>query len=211
VIASFLEGLPNWTNYEVLPGSAICFHGCDRSVGEALINQNQEQKHLLPSVNDYDWLGTGIYFWELNPLRALQFAEERAQGGKNSRGTIQNPFVVGAVINPSRTLNLADAGALLQVKRAYNVLRRTSELNGQTLPSNGSGLRARRLDCLVFNLLHELREAEGLPAYDSVRGLFWEGDELYPGAGMREADHVQICVRNPNRILGYFGPIENGS
>jgi hypothetical protein len=29
-----------------------------------------------PSNNDYDWLGPGIYFWEANPLRGLEFAEE---------------------------------------------------------------------------------------------------------------------------------------
>jgi hypothetical protein len=29
---------------------------------------------------------------------------------------------------------------------------------------------------------------------------------LYPGAAVRALDHVQICVRNPARILGYFLP-----
>ncbi len=198
---------PDWSNYEIASGLVIGFHGCDRSLGEALIRR--ERKHLLLSRNDYDWLGTGIYFWEGNALRALQFAEERARGGKNSRGTIQDPFVLGALINPGRTLNLADSGALAGVRRAFEFLSGTSAANGQTPPSNGRGLRARRLDCLVFNLLHQLREAEGLPPYDTVRGLFFEGDELYPGAGMREANHVQICVRNPNRILAYFDPIEN--
>jgi hypothetical protein len=53
-----------------------------------------QETHLRPSDNPYDWLGTGIYFWEANPLRALQFAQERAQVGKNSRGPIQNPFVL---------------------------------------------------------------------------------------------------------------------
>ena len=41
----------------------IGFHGCDRSVVEKVIN-----------TNDYDWLGSGIYFWENNEERAWQWA-----------------------------------------------------------------------------------------------------------------------------------------
>jgi|GEM_PF-72246 hypothetical protein len=44
--------------------------------------------------------------------------------------------------------------------------------------------------------------------YDSVRGVFWEGEELYPGAGFLEKNHIQICVRNPNCIKGFFLPRE---
>lgn len=193
--------------YESAPSFVLGFHGCDATVGEALIRGEQSQ--LLPSRNDYDWLGEGIYFWENNPRRALQFAQERMQGGKNSRGNIQTPFILGAIINLGRTLNLADASALAQVKDTYTSLAETTRMNGGSLPTNGRDLRARRLDCLVFNLLHQLRENEDLPSYDSVRGLFFEGDELFPGSGLRAANHVQICVRNPNCILGYFRPIEN--
>ena len=41
----------------------IGFHGCDRSVVEKVI-----------STNDYDWLESGIYFWENNEERAWQWA-----------------------------------------------------------------------------------------------------------------------------------------
>ncbi len=30
-----------------------------------------------PSDNDYDWLGPGIYFWESNWARGLEFASEQ--------------------------------------------------------------------------------------------------------------------------------------
>ena len=49
---------------------------------------------------------------------------------------------------------------------------------------------------------------EQKPAFDSIRGVFFEGDELYPGAGFKEKDHIQICIRNPNCIKGYFLPRE---
>jgi len=35
---------------------------------------------------------------------------------------------------------------------------------------------------------------------------FWEGNELYPNAGFRKKNHIQICIRNPNCIKGYFLP-----
>lgn len=44
--------------------------------------------------------------------------------------------------------------------------------------------------------------------YDSVRGVFFEGKRLYPGAGFSEKDHIQLCIRNPNCIKGFFLPRE---
>ena len=45
-------------------------------------------------------------------------------------------------------------------------------------------------------------------AYDSVRGIFFEGGPIYPGSGILDKSHIQICVRNPNCIKGYFAPKE---
>lgn len=39
---------------------------------------------------------------------------------------------------------------------------------------------------------------------DTVRGMFPEGNELYKGAGFRSKNHIQLCVVNPNSIIGYF-------
>lgn len=99
-----------WANYEFLPSPIIGLHGCDQSIGEAILGD--EIEHLAPSLNDYDWLGSGIYFWEGNPQRAFQFALERARGGRNSRGEIVKPFVLGATLNLKRCLNLADSSAI---------------------------------------------------------------------------------------------------
>jgi hypothetical protein len=51
------------------------YHGCDRRVGERLLAGTA----FKPSNNDYDWIGPGIYFWEANPLRGLEFAEEASK------------------------------------------------------------------------------------------------------------------------------------
>ena len=39
----------------------IGFHGCDESVVRKVVNGEED---LIPSTNDYDWLGNGIYFYE---------------------------------------------------------------------------------------------------------------------------------------------------
>src|SRR5271155_2352654 len=67
------------TSLHRLSSFILGYHGCDRKVGERLL----EGAAFKPSDNDYDWLGPGIYFWEANPRRALEFATETA----NRKGT----------------------------------------------------------------------------------------------------------------------------
>jgi hypothetical protein len=47
--------------------------------------------------------------------------------------------------------------------------------------------------------------------FDTVRGMFPEGDALYEGAGFRAKNHIQLCVVNPNSIIGYFGEKKSNS
>jgi len=42
--------------------------------------------------------------------------------------------------------------------------------------------------------------------FDSTRGVFTEGGPIFPGAGILEKSHIQICIRNPNCIKGFFLP-----
>jgi hypothetical protein len=67
-------------------------------------------------------------------------------------------------------------------------------------------LRARYLDKAVFETLHKLRQNEGESPFETIRAFFVEGEPLYESAGLRSLDHVQICVRQPNNIIGYFLP-----
>ena len=54
--------------------------------------------------------------------------------------------------------------------------------------------------------LHLQRKLNSLAEFDSVRGVFVEGNPLYEGAGFHHKNHIQICIRNPNCIKGYFLP-----
>lgn len=60
----------------------------------------------------------------------------------------------------------------------------------------------RKLDCAVIEGIHSVHKK----SFDTTRGVFWEGDFPYKTAGFREKNHIQICVRNPNCIKGYFIP-----
>ena len=92
-------------------------------------------------------------------------------------------------------------------------LKESCILAGVDMPINKDPLKIsskdrilRKLDCAVITTLHKLTQNAGLPPYDSVRGVFWEGEELYPGAGFREKNHIQIAIINPNCIKGFFLP-----
>jgi hypothetical protein len=63
----------------------------------------------------------------------------------------------------------------------------------------------RDLDCAVLNFALRDEESSGLGA-QTVRGVFVEGEAAYPGAEIYVKTHVQIAVRDPSCILGYFLP-----
>ena len=180
------------------------YHGCDRSVGEGLLSGN---KSFSASKNIYDWLGHGIYFWENNPQRALEWARSQARRPKSK---IKDPFAVGAIIDLGNCLDLTESASLEVLREGYQSLSQIWKLAGLSLPENSRAREAdddllyRNLDCAVINHVHETREEGGLESFDTVRGAFPEGDELYPGAGIKAKTHIQIAVTNPVNIKGIF-------
>ena len=62
----------------------------------------------------------------------------------------------------------------------------------------------RFLDCAVLRRLHEIIEDSGSTPVDTVRGVFQEGPEAYPGSAFREKTHIQIAVTNPDCIKAVF-------
>ena len=192
--------------YSTRSGLVLGFHGCDESVAMKVLTG---EEFLKKSVNSYDWLGHGIYFWENSPSRAMEFAEHLQKFPDRSKGKMTKPAVIGAVIDLGFCLDLLDFGNLQTLKTAYRLLLSTSNISD--LPENkyigGMGdLLLRELDCAVIETLHTSIEDLHKPPFDSIRGVFYEGEELYPNAGFREKDHIQICVRNPNCIKGFFIP-----
>ena len=194
--------------YSIRSGLILGFHGCDRSVAQKVLNG---ENMLKSSANKYDWLGSGIYFWENSPARALEFAEHLRQNPQKSKGTITEPAVIGAVIHLGFCLDLLDYANLLLLKESYDTMlayNKTSFLPQNKNVKGFEGLLLRELDCAVIETLHTLRAVYEQSPFDSVRGMFSEGKEIYPNAGFRDKDHIQICIRNPNCIKGFFLPRE---
>lgn len=169
--------------YQRLPGWVLGFHGTAAETARKILNS--QTTHLRPSRNDYDWLGSGIYFWENDPERARSFINEKMR----REGDAREAAVIGAVIDLGFCMNLMDRPALLELRAAHDDLLR------------------RYLDKAVFDHVHKLRDRGRLSPYQTVRSPFLEGKPLYANTFFRQKTHIQIAVRDPGAcIKGYFLP-----
>lgn len=186
------------------------YHGCEIDIAKKAINR---ELSLSPSDTSYDWVGPGIYFWESDPLRAWEWAKQRS-----ADGDYKNPAVVGAIIDLRNCLDLLNRTDQELVKSAYDSFIEFCTKSGKRIPANTNAQkggdkdrRARALDCDVIKHLHSVMdedEGQTIPHFETIRGMFTEGDELYPGAAFYHQSHVQIAVRNPECIKGLFFPPE---
>ncbi len=194
----------------------IGFHGCDKDVCDNLLNQ---PNNIKKSEKPYDWLGHGIYFWENNYDRALQWAEE-----KQKRGEIKEASVIGAVLTLDICFDLLESKFTKMAADYYGLMAATYNAVGKEMPKNRDAKAdvyhdkiLRELDCSVIEYMHYSIEeqikkdisAKGFSTYkkfDSARGVFTEGGPAYDGAGIQLKSHIQICIRNTNCIKGFFLP-----
>ena len=138
-------------------------------------------------------------FW---PRPACTEAEPQRRGS-----SIKTPAVLSAVIQLGNCLNLTETEPLALVKDAHEAYLQFCAASGSpVLENRGTALQVRFLDCAVIETVHQFRQEEGNQPFDTVCGFFVEGRALYPGAGFRELDHIQVCVRSSKQIIGYFLP-----
>lgn len=186
--------------------TVFAFHGCDRRLRDEV---HTGKKKLTASLNTYDWLGTGIYFRELGPMRALEWAMQQS---KRKGSKIKDPAVLDAIIQLDNCFDLLDIGhTRLLAHSAGSLIQRLVD-QGLHLPANPSSgtsdfdwLRRDR-DCFVLDNVLPTIEADQGAAYLSVRGAFQEGEQAFDGAGIKLKSHIQIAVRDPRAIIGYFNP-----
>lgn len=209
--------IPGYSNYQRLPSMVLGFHGCDKSVGEAVLKG--KVPHLETSANEYDWLGGGIYFWENDPLRAMEWAIAGMSKPNITKGKITKPFVIGAVIELGHCLNLLSRNSIEEVKVSHRVMLKAMETAQIEVPKNtGYGGFRRSLDRAVIEFLHVSRgrEVPPLQPYDTVRAAFREGGPAYGEngplesmAGFDNRSHIQLAVRDKTKIKGYIRPIHD--
>lgn len=185
------------------------FHGCDKSlVNEVLTGKAK----LSASANTYDWLARGIYFREHGPMRVMEWAILQSRR-KNTH--IKEPAVIGAVIQLGMCFDLLDVRFTHELARHAATLEQAMVSQGIPLPQNqrvgirdGDWLRRER-DCFVLKYAIPEVEREWNCQFDSVRGVFQEGAPAFKGAGIKLKSHIQIAVREPRAIIGYFLPDDN--
>jgi hypothetical protein len=179
--------------------TVIAYHGCDAEVAERLLAHEKFKK----SANKYDWLGTGVYFWEYGAKRALRFAHDQKK-----RGKVTNPTVIGALIQLGNCFDLLDTQFTDDLLSAYEICAEAAAEQDINLPINKGDTPDKLLryrDCFVLNWYLEQTELDGR-SYDTVRGCFTEGGPAFEGSNIQRESHIQLAVRNLDCILGVFRP-----
>lgn len=182
----------------------IGYHGCDISIVRGILNDGDT---LKPSEEKYDWLGKGIYFWEYGPERAMEWAEQRKK-----RGKIKTPAVIGAVLNLGECFDLLDTRYTETLRSAWPKFVQAKKALKETIPVNvdptlltSKDRILRHRDCAAINWTLSMFESNSV-SFDSVRGVFQEDDPVYEGSDIKLKSHIQIAIRNPACIVGYFLP-----
>ncbi len=184
-------------------GFVLGYHGCDREIGHQIV---AGELPFTPNEAKHDWLGQGIYFWEADEQRALEWAQ-----WKSKVGQCPSPFVIGAVLDLMNCFDLLERENLDLLAPAYEAFVASRTAAKLPIPTNRDSPKGasqnkvmRYLDCAVINHLHETMAANGLPPFDSVRDLFVEGSPAYDGSEIYRLTHAQIAIRNEACIKGYF-------
>lgn len=181
------------------------YHGCTRRTARNVLAGESE---LKKSEKAYDWLGAGVYFWESDPLRALEFAKWK----ESREPDFREPVVIGAVIDLGNCFDLVVRDNIEMLREAHKSLmefRRKEEKkplqNGKSGDHDQDRV-LRYLDCAVIEHFYKLNQSFERKPYDTARGMFTEGQPAYDGAGFLEKSHVQIAVRSLDSIKGVFIP-----
>jgi hypothetical protein len=184
----------------------------------SIVGKVKSEDYWIPSDNDYDWLGTGTYFFQDAPIRALLFAEKRVDELK-ARGVDGEPAVIRAQFKLGVCLDLLDAEAATYIKFVH----RLSVLDGRVVPTQfqpkcrtNSRPRIRLgegafrpagtdinhlLDRYIIGETIKYLEGYENTIIDSVRCAFIDGYPLCETSWMFDLSHVQVCIRNVRKCL----------
>ncbi len=202
----------------------VGYHACRRDFAEELASGRLALQDWPHSTNAYDWLGSGIYFWEGSFRRAQEWGRDRVKG---------DMAIVEARIQLGRCLDLMETEYLAVIHQTYDWLDNTYRNLGWRLPENRElgvkrGVAAsvidildkinrrlypaignisferraerklRNLDCLVLNQFLQFTDRDRPEmkfAFQTVRCSFEEGDPIFPGSMIHSQNHIQVSVR----------------
>jgi hypothetical protein len=160
------------------------YHGTSATHAAAILRDG-----FLPSDNEYDCLGDGVYFFEDGLAQAVGWA---------TRAHPTEPAVVQADVRLEDCMDLKDSvGWVPLLAQAHGEVLRVSHEQGLALPRQTGS--AHRLDRVVIEVTVAILEREGTPIR-AVRAVFAEGAPAFPGSFLSEGSHVQVAVRDTGLI-----------
>ena len=174
-------------SHRVATTHAIAFHGTSAERAASILSCG-----FRPSMNDYDWLGDGVYFFQEAPSRAWEWACTRHP---------DQATVVGARIGLSNCMDFLDLEWAKLLGRVYDEFLSMIKSSGTPMPTQTGG--AHRLDREVINYAVRVLEDEGVRV-ESVRGAFSEGKPAFPNSAILDKSHIQIAVRNVDVITNVW-------
>lgn len=156
------------------------YHGTSLTSAEQIISNG-----FKLSNNDYDWLGTGIYFFQDAPYRAWEWSKQQHS---------HQPAVIRSIIRLENCIDLLDITWSSIIAEAYGAYIEQCERIKQPLPRQSKG--AHRLDCAIINYAVGYFEQISGQSVQSVRGVFLEGTPIFPNSYLFNRSHVQIAIRD---------------
>jgi hypothetical protein len=176
------------------PTVVVGYHGTtEQKAAEILANGFELSR------NPHDWLGDGVYYFELAPTRAADFALKKYRGDR--------PCVLESRILLADCLDLTDAPGIKLVTAAYEDF--VARFGRDTLRRLRQTAGGRRVDCAVLNRVCRQLEETG-QRVGVVRCAFREVNEspvwvdpdgeLAP-SGIDSGNHVQLAVRDTSLIM----------
>lgn len=192
------------------------FHGTTTSRARLI----RAQSRIMISNNDYDWLGTGAYFFQDAPLRAWKWATNWATVASG-----EAPAVIAADIDLDGCFDLLDIDNWRFIETAYNRFNFVYRSVGLPVPAQAApivrsaggqryhvaspqpvvGQSGRNLvDCAVVRLALQLFTKSTGKTVRSVRGAFIEGREMHDNSYFFDHMHVQIAVLKTRGVLSNF-------
>ena len=186
--------LMNFTDYH---RTVVGYHGTRLSAALDVVNGRAD---LAPSENDDDWLGHGVYFWEYGPRQALRWAEQR----RKSQGWDEPIAIVASMVRLGFCFDLLDPANVDYLAAVHDLYVKRQAAVGNAVPKNV--LSSKRLDCAVFEYAFALIKAdESSPTADSARAVYvptGTAKRVWKQSWISHDAHIQLCVRNPDCILG---------
>jgi hypothetical protein len=182
--------MPQFLDYH---RTVVGYHGTRKSTALRIVQGTESYKK---SENPDDWLGQGIYFWEYAPKQAWAWAEQR----RKSQDWDEEVAVLASMIRLGNCFDLLDPDnleVLAGFGREYEYLQREM---GHKPPKNFN--KSKFLDCAVFQFAYAAFELQDEPV-DSCRAVFVPTTKrLWTRSGVYRQAHIQLCLRNPECIVG---------